>query len=185
MDSIFYANKGFQVSPLSMTAICKKSLAFRLLNDKYIDKNGCLDIIKVLEYEYGKFFVVNNEDLNGCYAKTDSAGYITISVSTYEGACNGCGRSRFTIAHELGHCLLHIGQIGFAREANQDIKVFENSEWQANEFAAQALFPFYLVKKYLYMPQDEIANILMISKDCVRIRIDKFNKYSYLSNLAR
>lgn len=67
--------------------------------------------------------------------------FITLREDVYDGAIAGEGRHRFTAAHELGHLLLHSGR-GFARvPASNAIRPFENSEWQADTFAAELLMP--------------------------------------------
>jgi len=65
-----------------------------------------------------------------------------IREDVYAGAYAGQGRDRFTIAHELGHFLLH-NQPGLARtlKAAATLKPFVNSEWQANSFAGALLIP--------------------------------------------
>jgi Zn-dependent peptidase ImmA (M78 family) len=67
---------------------------------------------------------------------------ILIRESVYDNACRGDPRSRFTMAHELGHLILHIGQApskGFARGNEPSHKIFEDCEWQADKFASTFL----------------------------------------------
>lgn len=45
------------------------------------------------------------------------------------------GRARFTLAHELGHLVLHEGPALHRQTAMIKHKVFEDSEWQADYFA--------------------------------------------------
>jgi Zn-dependent peptidase ImmA (M78 family) len=65
-----------------------------------------------------------------------------IREDVYEGARRGVGRDRFTIAHELGHYLLH-NEPGLARTMNPkgSLPAFKCSEWQANSFAGALLIP--------------------------------------------
>lgn len=53
------------------------------------------------------------------------------------------GRERFTVAHELGHYLLHRGQAESFRCATDDVvdRVLKQREWEANEFASYLLMP--------------------------------------------
>lgn len=71
---------------------------------------------------------------------------IRLKESVYNGAAQEIGRDRFTFAHELGHAMLHDGvQLTFAR-SRKPLKAYEDSEWQANTFAAELLMPYEFVK---------------------------------------
>lgn len=64
---------------------------------------------------------------------------IQIREDVYEGASRGVGRDRFTLAHELGHLVIHPG-IGLARSvANEHVAKYRQSEWQADAFAGELL----------------------------------------------
>ena len=67
---------------------------------------------------------------------------VQLTLHTYESACLDNPRARFTVIHELGHLALSHTRT-FHRESNQglEIKAFEDSEWQANTFAAEFLMP--------------------------------------------
>jgi hypothetical protein len=68
---------------------------------------------------------------------------IRLRRDVYDGAYQGRGRDRFTLAHELGHLLLHSrpGLPRTLRDASQ-VEVFRSSEWQANTFAGSLLMPY-------------------------------------------
>ncbi len=75
-------------------------------------------------------------------------GEIRIKQSVYDRACNGEGRDRMTIAHEIGHYIM-IVCCGFkiARNYNNDIiPAHSDPEWQAKCFAGELLIPGHLVK---------------------------------------
>lgn len=62
-----------------------------------------------------------------------------IREDVYEGAVDGNGRDRLTIAHEFGHLHMHTN-LGLARKAaDADIPAFRSSEWQANCFGGELL----------------------------------------------
>ena len=67
---------------------------------------------------------------------------ILLREDVYEGACDGRGRDRYTVAHEISHLLLHEG-LG-VRLMREDVphKAFEDSEWQANALAGEILMPY-------------------------------------------
>ena len=66
-----------------------------------------------------------------------------IRESVYNGACEGKGRDRMTIAHEVGHYILHTDQYPKKCRSisSSSIRAFESSEWQAKAFAAELLIP--------------------------------------------
>lgn len=93
--------------------------------------------------------IVEDEELQGNYAEYHPASNtMVIRQSVYEGAYEGNGRDRFTLAHELGHFLLHSHtDYRFAR-SKECVPTYQNPEWQANTFASMLL-----------MPRDEISNL--------------------------
>lgn len=82
-----------------------------------------------------------------------------IREDVYEGAANGVGRDRLTIAHEFGHLLMHTRPVmarksfregaylkaafsclGIANKpAKAETPAFRSSEWQANCFGGELL----------------------------------------------
>lgn len=71
-----------------------------------------------------------------------------IREDVYERAIAGEGRDRLTVAHELGHLVLHkANSVAYARtNSNLPIVTYCNPEWQANAFAGELLVPSHLVK---------------------------------------
>lgn len=72
---------------------------------------------------------------------------IRIKNSVYEGACEGNGRDRMTIAHEIGHYLT-LCICGFKLQrnfGNRKLKAYLDPEWQAKCFAGELLVPSHLV----------------------------------------
>ena len=63
---------------------------------------------------------------------------LILREDVYEGACSDNPRARFTASHELGHYLMH-RKISFARARDDGDKIFVDSEWQADTFAATVL----------------------------------------------
>ncbi len=85
--------------------------------------------------------IVPDEALpEGIHAETDiRTGHITIKESVYEGACNGLGRDRMTIAHEIGH-FITLCFCGFKLQRGfkgSKLKTFNDPEWQAKCFAGE------------------------------------------------
>jgi Zn-dependent peptidase ImmA (M78 family) len=64
---------------------------------------------------------------------------IEIRSDVYKRAYERHGRDRMTMAHELGHYVLH-SKLGMARMMpRESIKPYRSSEWQANAFAGELL----------------------------------------------
>ena len=84
--------------------------------------------------------IVDDHELIGAYANYNPVTKVMkIRNSTYEGAFQGNGRDRFTIAHEIGHALLH-DETSFNRVSdNVHIPAYRDPEWQANTFASYLL----------------------------------------------
>lgn len=76
-----------------------------------------------------------------------SKNLIRIREDVYLGAHAGNGRDRLTIAHEIGHLLLHDDDsIALCRLApDEKLKAYEDPEWQANAFGGELLASSYLI----------------------------------------
>jgi len=93
------------------------------------------------------FRVANDDELGGAEGMTDGEHpVITLSASTYMGLGRSDSRARMTVAHELGHLLLHSGQHVFHFEEPVNDNRFD-PEWQADQFAAALLMPRYAFAK--------------------------------------
>ncbi len=64
---------------------------------------------------------------------------IMLRRDVYDGACEGRGRDRMTIAHELGHLFIHSNLSLTRRISREEIPPFRSSEWQANCFGGELL----------------------------------------------
>lgn len=92
--------------------------------------------------------VVSREELGDAQGLTyPDSGIIKIREDVYEGAVNGKGRDRLTLAHELFHLLQHDdSNITFARgNFAEELRPFEDPEWQADAFGGELLVPHHLV----------------------------------------
>lgn len=136
-------------------------------------KNGYFDVIKFLEHTCYDILELRIEIVNDNgnelaineYAKyIPSENCIKVRESVYDGAANGNGKDRFTLAHELGHALMH-RQVALSR-SNKTPKTYENPEWQANEFAANVLCPMNEIKnKDIYIISRQYGVSLEVAKN--------------------
>lgn len=75
--------------------------------------------------------------------RADPSGeYIELREDVYLEGWAGNGRARFTVAHELGHWMLHTGMGQLKRMVQgQRVQAYRRAEPQANQFAAELLMP--------------------------------------------
>lgn len=100
-------------------------------------------------------------------------------------------RQRFTIAHELGHYMLHRGIIEDGVNDSRayrtmsgtpyyNSKIGVNEETEANRFAANVLMPYELIEqlqKEGLAEAQKLAARLNVSKRAMEIRLDGINRY--------
>ena len=99
-------------------------------------------------------------------------GKIYIREDVYEGACNGVGRDRLTMAHELGHYLMHRDvATGLARVGDgEEIPTYCDPEWQANAFAGEFLMGSEVIKN---MSVREVAERCGVSYQAAGVQKSK------------
>lgn len=105
---------------------------------------GLPQIIKSFELE-----IVLPEEMPYEYGLTfPEKKVIRLREDVYENAISGVGRDRFTVAHEIGHLLLHKpASLSLARnQFEKKIPAYKNPEWQANTFAAELLAPPHIIR---------------------------------------
>lgn len=131
-----------------------------------------LDVLTELFEDFNYEIVEDNVLPKKVHADTDiRTGLIRIKESVYEGACNGKGRDRMTIAHEIAH-FFTLCFCGFKVQRNFDnskIPPYCDPEWQAKCFAGELMVPAHRVKG---MTALEIANRCGVSYEaaCVQYK---------------
>lgn len=132
-----------EVPPLSRQAI--RDYTNRLRNHLNW-KKPYFPIVEVLELALYKleddyeFLVEDVDEMGTDHGRTyPDQKVITVRLDVYEGACAGKGRDRMTLAHELGHFLMH-RQLPLTRRVEREtIPSYKSSEWQANCFGGELL----------------------------------------------
>ncbi|MGN1167803.1 MAG: ImmA/IrrE family metallo-endopeptidase [Lachnospiraceae bacterium] len=134
----------------------------------FLDKEGYFDVLKYLENHLAdsipnfSFMIMDEEEANAdpemaiASAVTkifDGTVSLVVREEVYEAARRGNGRARYTIAHEIGHCILHSQEqdIILARYSNTDYQKHNavqqsDPEWQADVFASELLAPREMIK---------------------------------------
>lgn len=98
---------------------------------------------------------------------------IWIREDVYDGAAEGVGRHRFTMAHELGHLYMHKDvNVSYAR-SKAEVKTFEKPEWQADCFAGELLVPR---NQCLHLDVNEIAEKCKVSPKAAAFQKKRFYK---------
>lgn len=147
-------DNGYIVNPMSIKNIREYASVIRnslQINDKENKYFPIVSFIELIMPRLDPQFCINiipKEEMQGVHGLTcPEERCINIREDVYLGACNGNGRDRFTLAHELGHYLLHNkDNVKLARrDSGVPNKIYENSEWQADTFAAELLMPLDLI----------------------------------------
>ena len=181
---IIQRKRGFEVTPRSSVEIEKLTEKVRLFAQAKgcVDPSGYLDVVRLMEeggmfsnQENGSYLdVVDDNELSSAFAQTLPNGIIRVRESIYNNAIDGNGHARFTIAHEIGHFIMHRKQMHMARKADDDTKIYCDSEWQADEFAGRLLVPTKDLKQYSNIyTADEIAERYGVSASCAEVRLRK------------
>ena len=100
---------------------------------------------------------------------------IRIREDIYYGAIGGNGRDRLTLAHEIGHLLLHEGNgIALCRmQPGERLKSYEDPEWQADAFGGELLASSYLIKG---MSESEVMRKCGVSSSAARVQLRTLNR---------
>lgn len=121
------------------------------------------------------FEVVEADQMPGIYAEATPANFsIRVSQDVYMRACTDNPRDRFTLAHELGHLVLHAGNRLQRMASPMNVKIYQDPEWQANAFAGELLIPLNIYKN-LGNPKNACA-IFGVSKKALQAQLRAWEK---------
>ncbi|MEM8833794.1 MAG: ImmA/IrrE family metallo-endopeptidase [Pseudomonadota bacterium] len=100
---------------------------------------------------------------------------IIIREDVYERACEGCGRDRMTIIHEVGHTCLHAPEnVEFARSFDGPIPAFRSAEWQAKAFAAELIVPHDLLESGMRV--SDVAETFGVSSEAASYQLKVYQR---------
>ncbi len=137
----------YQVPPLSRKQIRDVAKNIRRINIEMTGQDApffpivhFLDVTLTKNFEDFSLEIMDEYEMGDAHGMTyPDEHLIQVRSDVYERACRDQGRDRMTLAHELGHYVLH-SDIGLARMApDGSIKPFRSSEWQANALAGELL----------------------------------------------
>lgn len=158
----------------------KASLEAARLLEKYGYDKPPIDPELIAESEglnvvYADFEEPFDEEVSGFFRLRDKTIVVNNSISG--------NRILFTIAHELGHHVLHQDFI----RSNDYIPMPRNNEYpngkpveevEADTFAANLLVPLKALKKYREIASiDELASLFFVSRDVIVNRLDLLSRY--------
>lgn len=135
------------------------------------------DIPQKLGLEYKEVYLSN--EISGMIECTDLRFSIRINASDPK------TRKRFTLAHELGHYMLHRHLIGDGLDDDRAYRSTEagkyhnthigpREETEANRFAASLLMPRDLIKRHrddLHDDTEKMADLFQVSRQSMSIRL--------------
>lgn len=171
--------KGRKVPPASIPSIRNVANEIRKIFGLGFQK---IDMIRFIEFVLPDalpdfyYEILSKEKMGSDEARTyPDKLFMEIREDVYLKATSGDGRAQFTLAHELGHLILHSGidkQLSFARNGTEH-KVYEDSEWQADTFASEFLMPFNAAVKC--KNAEEIHYEFGVSISAAKVRFKKIN----------
>ena len=149
----------------------------KVLNLENVAKFPIIEVIESLHIIDEDFYyeIVDKETMGNIHGLAHpNEHYIQIREDVYERCVKGYGRDRFTVAHELGHYLLHSSGVTLARLGDEKVQAYRDPEWQANTFAAELLMPINLIDTN---DIDEISDKFGVSISAAKIREKKINMH--------
>lgn len=157
----------YRAAPLSRADIRRFALALR--KKLGLEDCLCIPVVEIVENVLPELFKDYTFIVEECEVMGDMHGLtnpetmtIKIRQDVYDRACQGMGRDRSTIAHELAHLLMHNGvALGLARvEPGIKIPPYCDPEWQASAFAGEFLMAQHLIKT---MEAEDIMEKCLVS----------------------
>jgi len=170
----------FRVKPRSARQIEDTALAWR--DALSVSAAWAPDVVRLIEIELPKLLklpfalvVRPNEEMEDAEAYTEfNPAHIAVRASVYSLARKYDGRSRMTLAHELGHLVMHVSDGPRPRataKLRSELRPFESAEWQANKFASLFLMPEHIVRQFASV--GELVANCKVSNQAASIRFNE------------
>lgn len=174
--------KGIKVPPRSRSSIRKAACAaYHEFYPSGGAVNGGILLEKLLAYGI-TYHVVHDSTLlqMGGVEASFHPGTMTLFLAetTYRRLVQGDGRALFTLSHELGHTFLHAGLTVLHRESKGGAghKVYEDSEWQADVFAAEFCMPLPEICQHGLSSVTEVQRHFGVSRKAAEVRVEQLQK---------
>lgn len=179
MQSNAYKLRGYEVAPLSINAI--RIEAERVRKVLRIEADPAPNLCMFLEglVNFGITVDVRDDahkELGAVEALTvPEQLLIVLTEETYAKAIDNDPRTRFTIFHELGHLVLSHSK-KMHRSGSENLKPFQDSEWQADQFAAEITMPLDLIKRFRLYSAIGIQELFEVSAGAAETRYSKLRE---------
>lgn len=169
----------FKALPLKRVEI--RDLAMKLRKELGLEGHMWFPILEVVEQAFPEldknfyFQVVEKDELGSSHGLTIREGNTTsilLRDDVYDRAYDGEGRDRGTVAHEVGHYLMHVNCPALHRHFGGELRTFEDPEWQAKCFQGELLVPKELVKG---MGASEAAHQCGVSIEAATYQLNLYN----------
>lgn len=142
--------------------------------DEPVDVFHLMEKVLYKELEDYSFEVHTVEEMKEDEGKTyPSENRVLIREDVYELALEDDARARFTFIHELGHLVLHDQVPVYARN-EEEVKKYEDPEWQADCFAGEFLMPLDGIKD---LTVENIMQKYGVSRKAAECQKDKADMY--------
>ncbi|MCQ2467912.1 MAG: ImmA/IrrE family metallo-endopeptidase [Saccharofermentans sp.] len=128
-----------------------------------------------VEFEDFSYEIIPDDEWDNPSAHADTdvlSGTIRIRESVYLRACNGLGRDRMTIAHEIAHfILICLTDVKLYRSSGKPVPSYQDPEWQAKCLAGELMVPYHKLIK-LKNPTAAIIEIFCgVSSDAANYQL--------------
>jgi len=159
---------------------------FERLDEFSIRFNG-----RSIPLNYGVKPLPHGVEAQAAYNRAEDRIDIILTPETYQDLENDGHRARFSLPHELGHVCLHTSELlrlshsphadaALKRGIKFDYPVYEDTEWQADVFAASMLMPgkalAVLQSHRGSLSEVEIQNTFGVSYRSAEIRLGVFRQ---------
>lgn len=125
--------------------------------------------IPIISYQDGYAILEKANQLKCC---TDNDGLNFGGAIFYNQNCS-VARQRFTVAHELGHCLMHNGKGLYNHEPSETDNPIEQ---EANVFASRILAPACVLWGIGVTKAEQISELCNISMQSAEFRMERMNE---------
>jgi hypothetical protein len=183
IEAIAWSVRRSLLPELSPTRAVPGIVIFESLNEVSVESRGGPTI--PLNYGIGR--LPGNFEAWTCYDATRGEIQIVLDESTHRALRRSNPRALFTLAHEIGHAVLHVDDLvrlsrmdhritRASSRATPPHEIFRDTEFQANAFAAALLMPALglveLEKRDPWFSADSVRDIYRVSISAAETRRD-------------
>lgn len=145
------------------------------------------DIVRFVEFTLPEWdpsytFAVSDENVMGQNHALTHPATRTIEVRSdiYDRACEGRGRDRMTLAHEVAHLIIH-DEVTLARRMDTaPVPAYRDPEWQAKAFAGELMIPIEVCRTLKGNPED-VASIFGVSPSALSTQLAAWKREGLIS----